>query len=199
MWFKKIKLPVEVSARHIHLSKPDVEKLFGLDYELKKLKQLYLPSEFAVEETLNIKAGDKEIKGVRIVGPIRDKTQVEISKTDAIMLSVNPPLRLSGNIENSAGIILEGPRGSIELQNGLIIARRHLHCAPEEAKKAGLRNGQIVSVDIKGERATTFHCVEVRVRDDYKLCLHLDTDEGNAAGINKVGEGILGIIKASKQ
>jgi putative phosphotransacetylase len=145
MFFKKTKVPVEVSARHCHLSKADLEKLFGQGYELKVKKQLYQPLDFAAEETITIKEGDKEIKDVRIVGPLRNQTQVEISKTDA--------------------------------------------------KQAGLRAGQLISVQIAGERALTFHCVEVRVREDYKLCLHLDTDEGNAAGINKTGEGTLVVTK----
>lgn len=192
---KNIKVLVEVSARHVHLCQKDLETLFGAGYELKKKKQLGQPSDFAAEEILTIKTGGKEIKGVRIVGPLRERTQVEISKSDAIALGVNPPLKLSGDLENSAGIILEGPLGAIKLEKGLIIARRHIHCSTNEAKKAGLRQGQIVSVEIKGERAAIFHCVEVRVRDDYRLCLHLDTDEGNAAGINKTGEGTLSIIK----
>jgi len=195
MFFKKTKVPVEVSARHCHLSKADLEKLFGQGYELKVKKQLYQPLDFAAEETITIKEGDKEIKDVRIVGPLRNQTQVEISKTDAIALEINPPVRLSGALKNSAGITLEGPKGSVELNEGLIVARRHLHCATKEAKQAGLRAGQLISVQIAGERALTFHCVEVRVREDYKLCLHLDTDEGNAAGINKTGEGTLVVTK----
>ncbi len=191
----EIKIPIEVSARHIHLSKADLEKLFGEGYELKKIKQLSQPSDFACEETLDIKVGDKKINKVRIVGPLREKTQVEISKSDAVMLEINPPLKMSGDIDGTPGIILIGPKGELELAEGLIIARRHIHCSTAEAKRADLRQGQIVSVDVKGERAITFHCVQVRVKDDYKLCLHLDTDEGNAAGINKTGEGILNIVK----
>ena len=189
MWFQKIKVPVEVSARHIHLSKEDLEKLFGANYQLKEFKQLSQPSDFAAEETLTVKNGDKEIKGVRIVGPVRAKTQIEISRTDAVMLGVNPPIRLSGDLKGSAGVILQGPQGLVQLAEGVIIAKRHLHCATREAKSAGLKNGQIVSVNVKGERAVTFHNVEVRLADHYKLCLHLDADEGNAAGINKTGEG----------
>ena len=189
MWFKKIKVPVEVSARHIHLSKEDLEKLFGANYQLKKFKQLSQPSDFAAEETLTVKNGDKEIKGVRIVGPVRAKTQIEISRTDAVMLGVNPPIRLSGDLKGSAGVILQGPQGLVQLAEGVIIAKRHLHCATGEAKSAGLKNDQIVSVNVKGERAVTFHNVEVRLADHYKFCLHLDADEGNAAGINKTGEG----------
>jgi len=195
MFRKVVKIPIEVSARHCHLSKEDLVKLFGTGYELKVLKQLTQPSDFACQETINIKMGDNEIKNVRVVGPTRKQTQVEISKTDAISLGVDAPLRLSGNLEKSAGIFLQGPAGTVELKEGLIIARRHIHCSLKEAKEIGLRAGQLVSVEVKGERAVTFHCVEVRAGENYKLCLHLDADEGNAAGINKVDQGVLSLFK----
>lgn len=184
-----IKIPVEVSARHVHLCQKDLETLFGAGYELKKIKQLSQPSDFACEETVNIKNGANIIEGVRVVGPVRENTQVEISKTDAFELGINPPVRLSGDLANSAGITLVGPAGSASLEKGLIIAKRHIHCATSEAKKFKLKNGAEVSVEIKGERSVIFEKVIVRVRDDYKLCMHIDTDEGNSAGINKIGEG----------
>jgi propanediol utilization protein len=183
------KIPIEVSARHVHLSQKDLEILFGKGYELKKLKQLTQPSDFCAEEVLVIKSKDKKIANVRVIGPVREKTQAEISMTDDVFLELNPPLRLSGDLEGSSGIILEGPEGEVELKEGLIIARRHIHCSPEEAKEAKINHGQIVSVEVQGERALIFQCVEVRVKDDYKLCMHIDTDEGNAAGINKKAEG----------
>lgn len=186
-----MKIPVEVSARHIHLSKNDLEKLFGKGYNLKKIKQLTQPSDFACEEVLNIKNKDKIISAVRIVGPAREKTQVEISLTDAKQLGANPPLRISGDTYETPGITLIGPAGEIELKEGLIIARRHIHCAPDEAKKLKLKDGDIVSVKIDGQRPVTFHDILVRLRDNYKFCLHLDTDEGNAAGISKKTEGII--------
>lgn len=194
MWFKKnISIPVEVSARHIHLSQKDLETLFGAGYELKKIKELGQPSDFACEETITIKnpANYNVLENIRIVGPVRNQTQVEISKTDAIKLNVNPPIRLSGDLKNSVGIILAGPAGEIELKEGLIIAQRHIHCATEEAKKLGLKDRGRVSIQIKGERPVIFENVIVRVKDNYKLCLHLDTDEANAAGINKNQIGIL--------
>ena len=190
MWGKqKIKIPVEVSARHCHLSKEDLERLFGLGYELKKIKQLSQPSDFACEETVDIQFGSKKIEKVRVVGPLRTQTQVEVSLTDAVGPGLTPPIRLSGNLHGSAGVILQGPVAQVELSEGLIIAQRHLHCATDEAKKLGLKAGSDVSVEIKGERPVIFGNVAVRVRDDYKLSLHLDTDEGNAAGINKNGIG----------
>ena len=191
MWFKKIKIPVEVSARHCHLSKQDLEKLFGIGYELKKLKQLSQPSDFACEETVEIKAGSKKFEKVRIVGPLREKTQVEISFTDAMGSGVLPQIKLSGELNKTSPVALEGPKGILELKEGLIVAKRHIHCATDEAKKYKLKNSDIVSVEIKNERSVIFENVIVRVRDDYKLCMHLDTDEGNAVGINKIGEGII--------
>lgn len=195
MFRKVVKIPIEVSARHCHLSKEDLEKLFGVGYELNVLKTLTQPSDFASKETIDIQFGPQRIERVRVVGPTRKQTQVEISKTDAIFLGVNPPLRLSGNLKDSSAVILKGPKGQVELKEGLIIARRHIHCSTKEAKEIGLRQGQLTSVEVKGDRATTFHCIEVRTGENYKLCLHLDADEGNAAGINRIGEGIISIFK----
>jgi len=187
----EIKIPVEVSARHIHISKKDLETLFGEGYQLRKLKQLGQPSDFATEELLDIEANNKKIAGVRVIGPEREETQVEISKTEAVFLGVNPPIKLSGDLENSLPIVLVGPKGSVELQKGLIVALRHIHCATAEAEELGLKDNDIVSVKIEGERGLIFDNVVVRVKDDYKLAMHIDTDEGNAAGINKIGEGTI--------
>jgi putative phosphotransacetylase len=190
-----MKIPIEVSARHIHLSQQDLEKLFGQGYELKKFKQLTQPSDFAAEETVDIqvgsKSGGKKFDKVRVVGPLREQTQVEISLTDAIGSGIIPPVRLSGNLKNSAEVVLYGPVGQVELEEGLIIAQRHLHCATDEAKELGINNGDAVAVQVGSERPVIFQNVLVRVRDSYKLCMHLDTDEANAAGINKIGEGVI--------
>lgn len=185
------KIPIEISARHIHLSQKDLEILFGPGYQLKKARQLTQLCDFASEETLDIKAGEKMISDVRIIGPAREATQVEVSLTDTIFLGVKPIIRLSGDLAGSGSVLLIGPRGEVELKEGMIVVQRHIHCGTDEAKKIGLKNGRAVSVLIKGEREITFHNVAVRIKDNYKLCLHLDTDEGNAAGINKVGEGYL--------
>jgi putative phosphotransacetylase len=184
------KIPVEVSARHIHLSQKDLEALFGLGYQLKKARQLTQPSDFASEETLDIRAGEKIIPSLRVIGPVREKTQIEVSLTDMIFLNVKPIIRLSGDLKGTPGIALIGPKGKVELKEGLIVVQRHIHCSANEAKKIGLKK-RAVSVLIKGEREITFHNVAIRIGDNYKLCLHLDTDEGNAAGINKIGEGYL--------
>lgn len=185
----KTKIPVEVSARHCHLSKTDLEKIFGKGHELKKMRQLTLPSEFACEETVELKYGDKKFEKVRVVGPLRACSQIELSKTDAVSLGINAPLRLSGDIRGSCGITLVGPAGEINIKEGVIIAQRHIHCSLSEAKKNKLKDGQIVSVEMSGLRSVVFNNVAVRVKEGYKLCMHLDTDEGNAAGINKLGFG----------
>ena len=184
-------VPVEVSARHIHLSKNDLENLFGQGYELKKIKQLSQPSDFACQETVDIKVGDKNLKNIRVIGPEREKTQVEISKTDAFFLKVNAPLRLSGDIHVTPGVTLIGPKGKVDLQEGLIVAKRHLHCATSEAKELGLKNNDIVSVKVESERSVIFEDIPVRVKDSYSLCMHIDTDEGNSAGINGSAQGYI--------
>lgn len=192
MWNKKkIQIPVEISARHCHLSKEVLEKLFGVGYELKKMRQLSMPSDFAAEETVEVLFGSKKIEKVRVVGPLRAKTQVEISLTDAIGSGVIPPIKLSGDLVDSSSITLIGPKGSVELAEGLIVALRHLHCNEMEAAQLRLKNDDKISVVIDGLRRVTFENVAVRVRNDYNLCLHLDTDEGNAAGINKISNGII--------
>ena len=184
-----MKIPIEVSARHVHLSKKDLDILFGENYELKKVKQLSQPSDFACEEVVDIEVNSKILKNLRVVGPVREKTQVEISKTDAVFLGVNPPVNLSGNLEGSLPVKIIGPIGEIDLEQGLIIAKRHIHCSILEAENIGLKNNDIVSVKIEGERGLIFENVIVRVKDGYKLSMHIDTDEGNAANINKISEG----------
>jgi len=183
------KVPIEISARHIHLSQKDLEILFGKGYQLKKLRKLSQADDFAAKETLDIKIGSKTIKKLRIVGPVRKETQIELSLTDAFGLGILPPLRLSGNLKGTPGAILIAPRKKLRIKRGVIIARRHLHCNPQEAKRLKLKNGMSVSVRTKGERALIFDNVKVRVKKGYNLCLHLDTDEGNAAGILRKGKG----------
>jgi putative phosphotransacetylase len=184
-------IPVEVSARHCHLAKEDLEKLFGTDYELKKMKQLSQPSDFACEETVTIKFGKKTIENVRVVGPVRKQTQVEISLTDAAGSDLTPLVKLSGELMGTSSVVLEGPKGTVSLTEGLIVALCHIHCATDEAARLGLKNGAKVSVGVTGDRAVIFENVIIRVKDGYKLCMHIDTDEGNSAGIDKIGVGTI--------
>ncbi len=184
-------IPVEVSGRHCHLSKAVLEKLFGQGYELKVFKQLSQPSDFAAAEKVVVEVNGKTLEEVRIVGPLRNETQIEISKTDAFFLGVNPPIRLSGDLGDSLPVKLIGPAGEVMLDKGLMVALRHIHCSQEEAKQIGIKNGDVVAVQIDSERSLVFRNVLVRVNDNYKLCMHIDADEGNAAGINKIGQGII--------
>ena len=180
---------VEVSARHIHLSEPHCVEIFGKGYELKKIKDLSQPGLFACQETVDIQIGQETLKEIRVVGPLRSQTQIEISRTDAHHLKTDAPLRLSGDLEDSQGCAVIGPQGVANLKEGLITAKRHLHLNPEEAQKLNLKNGQEISIKIKGERELIFHKVTTRVDPSYKAAVHLDTDEGNAAGIKGRGEG----------
>ena len=176
-------VPVGVSARHIHLTQEHVEALFGEGYQLTKKKGL-MGGQFASNETVTI-VGLKlrAIENVRILGPVRSKSQVEISATDALRLGVKAPIRESGNIAGSAAIAVVGPKGAIYLNEGCIVAKRHIHMAPQDAMAAGVHDGDIVSVKADNERGTTFNNVQIRVEDSFTLEMHIDTDEANAAKI----------------
>jgi len=185
-----LKIPVEISARHIHLSQKDMEALFGANYVLIKKKALSQPGEFAAQETVAVRFKDKEISQVRAIIPLRGQTQLEISTTDAYNLGIPPVVRLSGDLKGTPGALLIGPKGQVELKEGVIIAQRHLHISPIEALKSGIDGQDIVSIKVDGPRMTTFHNFKVRKGENFKLSAHLDTDEGNAAGIikNSFGE-----------
>ncbi len=176
-------VPVGVSARHIHLTQDHVEQLFGMGYELTKKKDL-MGGQFAANETVTI-VGLKlrAIENVRILGPVRKASQVEVSATDAIKLGVKVPIRESGNIKGSAPIAVVGPKGAIYLDEGCIIAKRHIHMSPADALSAGVNDGDIVSVKVDDERETVFHQVQIRVDSSFTMEMHIDTDEANAAKI----------------
>jgi putative phosphotransacetylase len=180
----------EVSNRHVHLCRRDVDALFGKGYKLNVLKQLSQPGQFAAKEKITLVNGDRKIKDVRVLGPERKETQVELSRTDAIHFKIDAPLKESGNLNNTPGINIEGPKGCVELKKGVIVAQRHLHASEQEAKEIGIEDGQKISVKIKGKKGVIFDSVLVRVHPKYKLAVHLDTDEGNAACIkgNAYGE-----------
>lgn len=177
-------VPVGVSARHIHLTQEHVEILFGERYELTKKKEL-MGGQFASNETVTI-VGLKlrAIENVRVLGPVRSKSQVEISATDAIRLGVKAPIRPSGDVKGSAAVAVVGPKGVIYLEEGCIIAMRHIHMSPKDAAAAGVTDGQIVSVKADNERGTVFQHVQIRVDDSFTLEMHIDTDEANAAKIS---------------
>ena len=177
-------VPVGVSNRHIHLSTEHVEVLFGKDYQLTPLKELSQPGQFACKEQLTIVGPSlRHIEGVRVLGPVRSASQVEISRTDSFTLKVKPPVRESGDIKGSAPITIIGPKGVVTLKEGCIIANRHIHMSEEEGAAFGLKDGDYVTVEANGERRTTFYDVQVRVNKAFKLEMHIDTDDANAAGI----------------
>jgi len=175
---------VEVSARHVHLCRKDLDILFGEGYELTPEKPLSQPGEFVSTERLSIAGPREMLHNVAILGPLRPKTQVEITLTEARKIGVKPPIRESGHLEGSASCRLIGPKGEVELEEGVIVAKRHLHLSEKDALELGVKNGDIVSVKINStERGTVFGDVVARVSDKYACTIHLDTDEGNAAGV----------------
>lgn len=186
-FMSEFKVSVGISNRHLHLSQADLETLFGKDHQLTPTKDLSQPGQFACEETVNLIGPKAKISKVRVLGPVRPVTQVEVSRTDSFVLGINPPVRESGDIANSASLILEGPNGQVELKEGVIIAKRHLHLHVSEAEKFGVKDKQIISVRFEGERGVTFDQVVVRVHPNFAMDFHIDTDEANAAGL-KNGE-----------
>ena len=177
------KFIVETSARHVHVTKEQVEILFGEGHQLTCKKELSQPGQFACEEKVTVVGPRGELK-LSILGPERKEAQVEISLTEARQLGVEALIRESGDIEGTAGIKMVGPCGEIILEKGVIAAKRHIHMTPEDAMKYGVENGQIVDVKVEtDDRSLIFGDTVVRVRDDFALAMHIDTDEGNAAGI----------------
>lgn len=179
------KVLVEISARHVHVSQEDLETLFGKGYELTVKKELSQPGQFACEERVKVIGAKGEFPAVSILGPVRKETQVEVSLTDARSIGVQAPVRESGDLEGSGTCKLVGPAGEVELEKGVIAAKRHIHATTADAEKMGLENGEIVSVEIPtaNGRNLTFGDVVVRVSDSYALAMHIDTDEANAAGM----------------
>jgi putative phosphotransacetylase len=186
------KILVEVSARHVHLSQEDLEKLFGSGYQLTVKKMLSQPGQYAAEERVSIVGPKRELNGVTILGPVRNKTQIELSMTDARSIGIAAPVRESGDIANSAPCRIIGPKGEVEVNEGVIIAKRHIHLTPEDAEKFNLKDKQCVDVKIMTDgRALIFGDVVIRVRNDFSSAMHIDTDEGNAAGMTRDTYGII--------
>ncbi len=177
-------VPVGVSNRHIHLTREHVETLFGKGYELTKLKDLSQPGQFACKEQLTLVGPSmRAIEGVRVLGPERKKSQVEISRTDSFTLKVKPPVRESGDVAGSAPVTIIGPKGIVTLSEGCIIANRHIHMSVEEGEKYGVKDGEYVDVEMGGVRKSLFYDVQIRVHKDFRLEMHIDTDDANAVGV----------------
>ena len=180
---KNEEIKIGVSQRHVHLSREDLDTLFGKGYELTKKKTL-MGREFASEEFVTLVGPSlKSIEKVRVLGPVRKNTQVEISRTDTFILKVSPPVRPSGEIKGSERLVLVGPKGSVYLKEGVIIANRHIHLTPDYAARHGIKDGDYVDVIVEGIKPTKFFDVQVRVRDDFNIEMHIDTDDANSAAI----------------
>ncbi len=185
-----MKILIETSARHIHLSEEDLNVLFGPGFKLIIKKELSQPGQFVSEQRVDIEGPKNTIKGVSILGPLRKATQIEISLTDARTLGISAPIRESGILDGTPGCKLVGPHGSIDLKSGVIVAKRHIHLDTKTAKENNLVNRQIVSVRVDSiQRAVTFGDVIVRVSDNFSPAMHIDTDEANSADISSIVNG----------
>ena len=177
-------IPVGISNRHIHLSREDLDTLFGKGYELTPIKDLSQPGQYACKELLTIIGPSmRPIENVRVLGPIRKESQVEISVTDSFVLKVKPPVRESGSLAGSAPITIIGPKGIVTLKQGCIIANRHIHMSPADGARFGVKDGDYITVDaFSGTKRTRWFDVQVRVSDKFCLEMHVDTDDANAVG-----------------
>ncbi len=187
-------VPVGISARHLHLTQRDLEELFGPGYQLTPAKPLSQPGQYAAQETVTLVGPRGVLEDVRILGPCRPYSQVELSGSDAYQLGLDPPIRDSGDLEGTPGIVLVGPRGSIDLSSGVIKAAPHLHLDPVTAQAHRLEDGDRLQILAEGEKEVVFNNVLVRVAENYRPDFHLDTDEANAAGIRQ-GQPALVIAK----
>lgn len=179
-----MRIPIAVSARHAHLSEVTLQRLFGDPFELHVQKWLSQTGQFSAQETVSLIGPHGRIDHVRLMGPPRRQDQIELSRSDECTLGIAAPLRISGDVADTPGVQVIGPAGAVTLSNGVITARRHIHMNPQEARQLGLSDGQVVSVKIDSDgRDLTFGDIVVRIAPDFRLELHLDTDEANAAGV----------------
>ncbi len=176
-------VPVGISNRHIHLSQADLDQLFGAGYQLTPMKDLSQPGQFACKETVTICGPKGAIEKVRVLGPVRKETQIEIVAGDCFKLGVKAPAKLSGDLAGTPGITVVGPKGSVQTAQGLIVAQRHIHMAPADAQAYGVQDGQIVKIRVGGLRGGIYDNVAIRVTTSSKLECHLDTEEANAMGV----------------
>lgn len=186
-------IPVGVSNRHVHLSQEDLDALFGKGYELTNMKELSQPGQYACKETVTVCGPKGAIEKVRILGPVRKQTQIEVLAADCFKLGRNSEPKMSGELAGTPGITLVGPKGSVETKEGLIVAQRHIHMSPADAVKFGVHDGQTVSIQTEGIRGGIFNHVAVRVTDTSSLECHLDTEEANAMGLG--GSSSVTIVK----
>ena len=192
-----VQVPVAISARHVHLSQETVERLFGTGYELRVHSPLVQPDQYAAEECVSLIGPRGRLSAVRIVGPTRSEDQIELSRTDAINLGIDAPVRESGDLSGTPGIVIEGPAGTVTIERGVICALRHIHMSEADAAALGLQDQDRASVRVlTNNRKLTFGDIVVRVSPGYRLELHLDADEGNAAGLHPGDDTLLAEIDA---
>ena len=177
----KLFVPIGVSNRHVHLSQEDLEALFGPGYQLTPIKPLSQPDQFASQETVTVVGPKGKIEKMRVLGPLRPQTQIEISITDSFALGIKPSIRMSGKLADTPGAKIIGPAGEVDVKEGVMVAARHMHISKREAEAYGLKDGQTVGLKVPGERALVFENVLVRSGDGHELEVHLDVDEANAA------------------
>ena len=177
-------IPVGISNRHIHLSQQDLETIFGSGYELNKIKDLSQPGQYACKETVTICGPKGAIEKIRVLGPVRSKTQVEVLTGDCFKLGTPADARLSGDLVGTPGITVVGPRGSVQLKEGLIVAQRHIHMSSQDAVRFGVHDGEVVDIKVKGGRGGVYSNVVIRANDTSALECHLDTEEANAMGLS---------------
>lgn len=183
------KIPIEASGRHIHLSQKDSEILFGKDYKFTVIKELSQPEQFACKERVRLVGPKGVIEGVVVLGPVRNKTQVELSLTDARLLGIKGVLRISGDINNTPGIIVTNGENILKLDEGVIVAKNHIHMTPEDAKNYNVKDGELVKIKVYSERSLIFEDVVIRVTEKSKLAMHIDYDEANACMLAKDSYG----------
>lgn len=176
-------IPVGISNRHVHLSQSDVERLFGIGYQLTPMKDLSQPGQFACKETVTLCGPKGAIEKVRVLGPARSQTQIELLAGDGFKLGVKVPVRLSGDLQGTPGLTIVGPRGSIQTTEGAIAAQRHIHMTPADAQHFGVQDGQLVCLKVEGPRGGIFSKVAIRVTNSSQLECHLDMEEANAMGV----------------
>jgi len=182
-------IPIGISGRHLHISQADLETLFGKGYQLTPMKDLSQPGQYAAQETVEVKTEKGSFKSVRILGPVRKQTQIELSLTDAIKLGIKPPVRDSGDLNQSPGATIVGPQGQVTINEGVVCAARHIHMTPADAAVLNVKDKELVSVKLDGERGAVLCNVLVRIHDTFKLEMHVDTDEGNAV-MAKTGDKV---------
>ncbi len=178
-------LPVGISNRHIHLSQADLETCFGKGYQLTVLKELSQPGQFAAKETVTIVGAKGAIEKVRVLGPVRSRSQVEVFASDNYKLGIKAPLKISGDLDGAAPITIVGTQGSVHLEEAAIVAKRHIHMLPSDAERFGVKHGDSVKIKVFGERGGIYNNVIIRVSDKSRLDLHIDMEEANAMGVDE--------------